>query len=89
MKHINIAIAGRVQGVGFRNAAKNQARGLGIKGFVKNKAGGTVYIEAEGEEVVLGEFVKWCRLGPAFAQVDEIDVIEGEMKYFTSFETIY
>lgn len=89
MKHINITIFGLVQGVGFRNAAKYQARYLGINGFVQNKMDGTVYIEAEGDSYALDEFVKWCRKGPSFAQVEELKVNEGEMRNFSTFETSY
>jgi acylphosphatase len=86
MKHINLTISGRVQGVGFRNAAKHQSRFLGIKGYVKNKSDGTVYIEAEGDQQALTELVKWCKKGPAFATVDEVIVEEAEVKYFDSFD---
>ena len=89
MNHINITVFGLVQGVGFRSAAKHQARYLGIKGFVKNEVDGSVYIEAEGDSTALAEYVKWCRKGSSFAQVDEIKVKEGEMKYFSTFETSY
>ena len=89
MRHINITVVGRVQGVGFRNATKHQAMYLGIKGFVENRMDANVYIEAEGNDAELAEFVKWCRKGPTFAQVDDLKVIEGELKHFTSFETVY
>ncbi len=61
MKHLNIKIHGQVQGVFFRDSAKQAADKLGIKGFAKNEADGTVYIEAEGEEAGLGKFLEWCR----------------------------
>lgn len=89
MKHLNIKITGQVQGVGYRNAAKRQARLLGITGFVKNNSDGSVYIEAEGDIHVLEEFVKWCWDGPTFAQVDDITYSEWPLKNFVSFETVY
>lgn len=89
MKHINITVKGIVQGVGFRNSARHQARYLGIRGFVKNKFDGSVYIEAEGDASALAEFVKWCRKGPSFAHVDEVVVEESEMQFFSSFEVRY
>ena len=89
MKHIEITVSGRVQGVGFRNSAKHQARYLGIKGFVENIMDGTVYIEAEGDGASLAEFVKWCRKGSTFSEVEGIQVIEGTLKYFGSFESDY
>jgi acylphosphatase len=89
MKHINIIVTGLVQGVGFRNSARHQARYMGIKGFVKNRSDGSVYIEAEGDYTALAEFVKWCRKGPDFAQVEDIVVEDSEFVGFSSFETRY
>jgi len=88
-KHLNITIFGRVQGVGFRHSARNQARYLGVKGFVKNNSDGSVYIEAEGEESAITQFVIWCRQGPPFAIVEKLDVILGEWKGYSTFETKY
>jgi acylphosphatase len=89
MKHINITVKGIVQGVGFRNAAKHQARYLGIKGFVRNQSDGSVYIEAEGNDAALAEFVKWCRKGTVFSQVDDVIVEDSECQYFSSFDSRY
>lgn len=89
MKHLNITVTGRVQGVGFRNAAKREAIVLGINGFVKNKYDGSVYIEAEGNRPELDEFVKWCWEGPAWAHVENVLVHEGTIQNLSSFETAY
>lgn len=86
MKHYNIRITGRVQGVWYRDSARSKARELGIRGFVRNDPDGSVYIEAEGEERELKELVQWCWDGPPRAKVENVDVEEGEMKDFTSFE---
>ncbi|MDG1850558.1 MAG: acylphosphatase, partial [Gammaproteobacteria bacterium] len=47
MKHINVTVSGRVQGVYFRATTKEVADTLGVTGFVKNQADGSVYLEAE------------------------------------------
>ena len=44
-----IIFAGRVQGVGFRATAAASARGLGVKGWVRNEPDGTVRMEAQGD----------------------------------------
>jgi acylphosphatase len=88
-RHLNITITGRVQGVGFRRAARDQARYMGIKGFVKNNFDETVYIEAEGDDTSINLFVQWCHNGPPFARVEELDVNPGDWKGFTTFETKY
>lgn len=72
-RNIKVTIYGDVQGVGFRDAAYRKARALAIAGFVMNEPGGTVYIEAEGEEDALREFLVWCRKGPITARVAKVD----------------
>jgi acylphosphatase len=85
MKHFNIRVSGKVQGVFFRVSTKEQADFFGVKGFVKNEMNGDVYIEAEGEENQLQEFLKWCALGPTRARVDNVSVEESDLKNFSNF----
>ena len=84
-KHLNIKIFGRVQGVFFRDMAKKKADELGLKGFIRNEPGGTVYAEIEGGESAIGEFVKWCRRGSASAKVEKVKVENGDFGNFTDF----
>jgi acylphosphatase len=86
IRHFNIRIIGRVQGVYFRASAREAAFNNGVKGFVRNEPDGSVYIEAEGEEKALQEFLFWCRQGPSRAQVEEVQFTTGEMIHFSSFE---
>lgn len=51
MINIQLTITGRVQGVGFRWGTLQIARQLGLYGFVRNQADGTVYVEAQGPKV--------------------------------------
>lgn len=88
MKHLNISIFGRVQGVGFRYSVKQQAQNLGLFGFVKNNIDKSVYIEVEGEDKKLDEFLKWCKKGPLFSKVEKMEVSKGEIKNFIGFEII-
>lgn len=62
---------------------------LGINGFVKNNYDGSVYLEAEGNNHALEEFVKWCWEGPTFARVENVITTEGPLKNLGSFETVY
>lgn len=75
-----------MQGVFFRASTKEQADTLGVTGFVRNEANGDVYIEAEGEESHLQEFLKWCGRGPSRARVDNLKIEEGLLKNFIRFE---
>jgi acylphosphatase len=44
-----------------------------------------VYIEAEGTDEKLDLFKAWCADGPPRAQVEQVEIKEGELKNFTSF----
>jgi len=76
IKSIKINIYGKVQGIGFRYSTLQKANELGINGFVKNRADGSVYIEADGESQILEEFVFWCRKGPARSRVDDVKIAD-------------
>jgi acylphosphatase len=84
-KHYDISIRGRVQGVGFRYHALSVAEKSGITGLVKNLSDGSVYIEAEGEESALNEFLKWCREGPPHAHVTSVSLIESGLINYSTF----
>ncbi len=82
-----IHVKGRVQGVGFRYSAVREARSRGITGFVKNQYDGSVYIEAEGSQEQLLEFVEWCRRGPGF--VKSVTADTGEVENYSDFMVEY
>ena len=74
MKHLNAKITGNVQGVFFRAEAKKQAKQLGLAGFIRNEADGSVYLEVEGEESLITQLIKWCQDGgPELASVEHVD----------------
>ena len=81
MKAIHLRITGRVQGVFFRSTTKEKADELGITGWVKNCADGSVEVFAQGEDEKLKKFEEWCKHGPASAQVDSISkkILNEEM----------
>jgi acylphosphatase len=85
LSHKNIRISGRVQGVGFRYAARNMASMAGIHGFVKNLSNGDVYIEAEGTPVQVDDFIAWCQQGPPRARVEYLDITEGAVVGYMEF----
>lgn len=72
MKRYAITITGKVQGVFFRNTARQVATRLGLSGFARNEPDGSVYIEAEGEEPSLHKFLQWCHEGPDLSTVTEV-----------------
>lgn len=89
MRHLNIEVAGRVQGVSYRYNTQEKALQLGIVGFVKNLPNGSVYIEAEGTDEQLNQLVQWCHEGPPMALVTEVAVSEAPIASFSSFEIRY
>ncbi|HOY31793.1 MAG TPA: acylphosphatase [Bacteroidales bacterium] len=83
--HLNITVSGRVQKIGFRYSTLDVATQLGIHGFVRNLPNGNVYIEAEGREEDVRAFAAWCRQGPPWARVDDIEVEKSEIKGYPDF----
>ena len=73
MVRVVLKISGRVQGVGFRWAAQDEATRLGITGWVRNSDDGGVEVVAEGDEAQIERFVAWCRKGPPGARVHDLD----------------
>jgi len=88
MKHFNITVTGKVQGVFFRASTKAVADQLGVKGYVKNQTDGSVFIEAEGDDFSLNSFVDWCKEGPDKAVVENVEVVETELKNYRNFEVV-
>lgn len=67
---VRIIVTGRVQGVFYRAGARDEARRLGIAGFARNEADGSVLIEAEGPPQAVERFRNWCACGPPRAKVE-------------------
>lgn len=86
MKHYNITISGKVQGVFYRDSTKNKAQELGVKGWVRNEPNGTVYMEAEGGRDALDKLIDWCKQGPPRAKVENVHYEVGEVEGFEKFE---
>lgn len=67
-------ISGRVQGVFFRAATRDMARGLGLTGFVRNLPLMKVEAAFEGPRDKVEKALEWCRQGPPNAVVREVRV---------------
>lgn len=89
VKHLNIIVSGRVQGVGFRYSALRAANAFGIKGFVRNQGDGSVYIEAEADATQLELFLDWCRRGPGHSRVDRVTHSESTLQGFPEFRILH
>jgi acylphosphatase len=69
-------VSGRVQGVFFRDTCERVATGLGVRGWVRNRADGSVEVVAEGSRDAVSELLVWCRSGPPRARVDRVDITD-------------
>ncbi len=80
---LHVLVAGRVQGVGFRWAAEDRARELGLNGWVRNLPDGRVEAEFEGSAAALDAMEAWCWQGPRMALVQSVEakLESGEPKY--------
>jgi acylphosphatase len=70
-------VRGIVQGVNFRYYTQQQARRLGLRGYVRNRGDGTVEVVAEGSRRALEELYTWLHSGPPMAEVWEVDADWG------------
>lgn len=81
-----IFVKGRVHGVWFRKYTCDEAKRIGVNGFVRNEMNNTVYIEAEGSLEQLNEFVKWLYKGSPLSKVSSVDYEESKLKNYNFFE---
>lgn len=74
MKAVKAIVSGNVQGVGFRQAARSEARGQGLLGWVRNEyRNGTVEVWLQGEAEAVDRMVDWLWHGPSEAQVSGVE----------------
>jgi acylphosphatase len=87
MARLSVIVYGRVQGVYFRYSVLNTARGLGLKGHVRNLGrGDAVEVQAEGEKPQLNKLLEQLKIGPPGAQVKRVEIdwadYSGQFKDF-------
>lgn len=85
MKAVSIIVRGKVQGVYFRQSTCDVARALGIRGYVRNEADGSVYIVAAGDGPKIDQLIDWCWTGPPGAKVNDVEIDEASDDGFTDF----
>ena len=87
---VRLKIQGRVQGVWFRDSTRSQAIGLGVFGWVKNCADGSVEVLAEGQEDKITALIAYCAEGPSHARVDRLQETREEWSgEFNSFDIVF
>jgi acylphosphatase len=80
-----VRVFGRVQGVFFRQATINQARPLGVNGWVRNAPDGSVEAHVQGDSAAVEQVIAWMRHGPSQARVEDVTVEEAEPENLTGF----
>lgn len=86
MVRAHVFVSGNVQGVFFRQETRTRARSLGLAGWVKNLPDGRVEAVFEGPDDVVDEMVEWCRSGPRWAEVADVEVTREEAEGLDGFE---
>ena len=74
----HLRIHGRVQGVWYRGWAVDNARALGLSGWVRNRRDGTVEMLIRGDDEAVEAMIARCRPGPPAARVERIEVSESD-----------
>jgi len=82
----HLIITGRVQGVGFRFYMERKARGLSVRGWVRNRRDGAVEAVVQGTSGAVEAMITWARRGPASAVVAEVRITDASGDY-AGFET--
>lgn len=88
-KVLRLEIRGRVQGVGYRWTMVEQARRLGLRGWVRNRRDGSVEAVVAGPAPAVEAIVGWAWRGPVSAVVSAVEVFpaDGEFEGFDTWPT--
>lgn len=73
-------IYGKVQGVYFRWSTREEARRLGVTGWVRNRPDGSVEALFQGPTEAVQAMLAWCGHGPSNARVDNVQVQESTLE---------
>lgn len=85
MKTRQIRVTGRVQGVGFRYALRDEAQRLGLAGWVRNCSDGSVEALLQGDAQAVDAALRWARRGPRAARVETLAEGQPEAQFDRSY----
>lgn len=80
-----LSIRGRVQGVGYRDAMRIEARRLGVTGWVRNRHDGSVEALVQGRPEAVDAMMQWVHRGPPLAMVLRVEAFPAD-GVFTQFD---
>lgn len=72
MVRYRVLVAGRVQGVFFRDTCRRLAQQYGVAGWVRNLPDGRVEAVFEGRAEDVDRLLDWAHHGPRHAVVDHV-----------------
>ena len=82
---LRLRIEGFVQAVGYRHFAVEEARRLGLNGWIRNRSDGTVEALASGSTKAVESFVAACMRGPQGSNVRNVELHNAEPPGETGF----
>ena len=86
---LRVRVTGRVQGVFFRAWTQEKAAALGVRGWVRNAADGSVEAHLEGDKSAVRELIELLNDGPPSAQVSKVEVQVSDADGADRFEVRY
>jgi acylphosphatase len=89
MKQVHLYISGFVQGVGYREFIKREARKIGLKGWVRNLSDRRVEVLAQGDEASLKKLIEISKKGPFLSEVKNVSIEQTEIsEKFDTFDRL-
>jgi acylphosphatase len=89
-KRVHVIVEGRVQGVFFRAYTSDEAKKLGLTGWVRNRPEGTVEAVVEGDVGAVDTMLRWFNQGSPGSRVTDVKVQEkSSIDDMNSFEIQY
>jgi acylphosphatase len=93
MQQAHVFISGNVQGIGYRQFVKSNAKKLGLTGWVQNLPAGRQVPSNGGVEAVfcgdkdtIEQMIEMCKKGPFLAEVKHLGFEWEDVEQFSSFE---
>jgi len=80
-----VVVHGRVQGVFFRDSARERAHAHGVAGWIRNRADGAVEAVLEGAPEAVERLVRFCETGPPSAHVERVEVSDEHPEGLSGF----